>query len=233
MEHLNISVKEGRAGWLKAATAALVINLILLSVLPVVNLGTLMLPKTPPSPQPVNFVRLVPPEATRPDFPEPRGKKTLPPESASLQTPDAISLSRDSLDRTLRPDLQAIAVHAGVPRLTDISLATVDFEATGMDGVFTTEELDSPLVTVSRMSPFYPLQARRASIEGWVEIKFLVNLQGRVEDIRIIDAQPPGVFEESVRQTVSGWRFHPGTVMGEPVRARVTTTVRFELEDNP
>jgi protein TonB len=163
-----------------------------------------------------------------------RRKKETPPAETALPTaPATVSLPPDYLDRTLRPDLQTIPVQEGVPRLTDMPLATIDPGAAGLDGVFSSDQLDQPLTAVSRMPPFYPLGARRASVEGWVEIEFLVNTEGRVEDIRIIKAQPPGVFEESVRQAVAGWRFQPGTVMGEPVRTLVSTTVRFRLEDNP
>lgn len=101
------------------------------------------------------------------------------------------------------------------------------------DGIFPATSLDRPPAVVSRRRPFYPLPARRAAIEGRVEIKFLINTEGRVENVRIIEADPPGVFEESVRQTAYRWRFKPGTVRGKPVRTMVATTVRFELTDTP
>ncbi|MEW6076196.1 MAG: TonB family protein [Thermodesulfobacteriota bacterium] len=221
-----------RTGWLTAAAAALVINLIMLSVLPVVNIGTVTLPRTSPAPRAVQFVRLKPPEPAGPRHAT-LAKKAPPPEQALPPVPTAVSLPPDYLDRTLRPELQAISVRDGIPQLTDMPLATIDPGVTGANGIFSIQELDRPLTAVSRMPPLYPLGARRASIEGWVEIEFLVDTGGRVEDIRIIKAQPPGVFEESVRQAVAGWRFQPGTVQGDPVRTLVTTTVRFDLEDNP
>jgi len=215
-----------------AVAAALLINLVLLSILPVVNLGTISLPENNPALQPVSFVHLAPPKTIQTLRPDQPSEMVPRPDIPVPRTPEVIDLSPESLEQTLRPDLQPISLQADLPQLTDIPLASVDFNAIGMDGVFDADELDNPLLAVSRVPPFYPLQARRASVEGWVEITFQVNTRGRVDDVIIIDARPPGVFEKSVRQAVSGWRFQPGTVMGEPVKARVTTTIRFELEEN-
>jgi TonB family protein len=104
--------------------------------------------------------------------------------------------------------------------------------AGGSDGVFASAGLDNPPVAISRRPPAYPLRARREAIEGKVEIELLVNDHGGVDDVRIIAAQPPGVFEESVKQTVPGWRFKPGILMGRPVKTLVATTIRFELRNN-
>ena len=225
----NIPVIEGKNRWLTAALAALVINLMLLSVLPVVNLGNLNLPKNSPPLQAVKFVRLAPAEPDQPRPPEEPPKAVPRPEMPSPQAP--LDLTPESLERTLRPDLPAVPLPT-VPSPGDIPLADIDFKALVPGDVFDADQLDKPLIPVSRVPPFYPIHARRASIEGWVEVSFLVNEDGRVTDVRVIDAQPPGVFEDSVRQTVNRWRFQPGTIMGEPVKARVTTTIRFELEGN-
>jgi protein TonB len=63
-----------------------------------------------------------------------------------------------------------------------------------------------------------------------VKVKFVVNEQGTVEKITIVDAKPPGMFDQSVSRCVSKWRFKPGTVEGMPIKAWVETTIRFELE---
>ena len=232
MTQRNLPVIEGKNRWLPAAVAALVINLMLLSVLPVVNLGKLKLPKNPPPLQAVKYVRLAPAEPEQPRPPEEPPQAVQRPEITSPQDPVPLDLTPESLERTLRPDLPAVALPT-LPGPGDIPLADIDLKAMVPGDVFDADQLDRPLIPVSRVPPFYPIQARRAAIQGWVEVSFLVNVDGRVTDVRVIDAQPPGVFEDSVRQTVSRWRFQPGTIMGEPVKARVTTTIRFELEDNP
>jgi protein TonB len=57
-----------------------------------------------------------------------------------------------------------------------------------------------------------------------------VETSGNVDQIKILEAEPAGVFESSVRQCVSRWRFKPGTIEGVPVRARMETTIQFKLE---
>ncbi len=232
MSDRKIFADTGENRWLPAGAAALLINLVLLSVLPVINLGTLSPAKSSHRPESVNFVRLAPPESFQQKPPAQQRKPPAAPQTLLPPPPDVIDLSSDSLKQVLRPDLHVPSFESKIPGLTDMPLATLDFGAAGLDGVFEADELDKPLIPVSRVPPFYPLQARRAGIEGEVKISFLVNEQGRVEDIRILNARPPDMFEKSVRRAVSGWRFQPGTIMGEPVRARVTTSVVFKLEEN-
>ncbi len=67
-------------------------------------------------------------------------------------------------------------------------------------------------------------------IEGEVQVQFLVTAQGTVQDIEILAAEPEKVFEKSVIDCVSRWRFQPGRVQGIPVAALAQTTIRFQLE---
>ncbi len=91
-------------------------------------------------------------------------------------------------------------------------------------------DLDQPLRAVSRMPPQYPMRAKRRNIEGWVQVQFVVDRQGRVAEVEILDHEPPGVFEQAVRQSVAKWRFEPGTVGGVPVQTVAQTRIRFELD---
>ena len=59
---------------------------------------------------------------------------------------------------------------------------------------------------------------------------FRSNTQGRVEQLKVIESDPDGVFDKSVINCVSQWKFKPGTVEGEPVNTMAETTIRFELE---
>ena len=72
--------------------------------------------------------------------------------------------------------------------------------------------MDGPLTVLARVPPLYPMGARRRGIEGWVKVLLVVDETGHVDDIEVVAAEPPGMFEESVRRCVAGWRFQPGTV---------------------
>jgi protein TonB len=109
-------------------------------------------------------------------------------------------------------------------------MATLDFSHFGLKGAYEVGEIDGPLVAIAQVPPVYPLRAKSMGIKGWVKVKFLVNNQGLVENLEIIEAAPKDVFDTCTRKCVSAWRFSPGTVEGEPVNTRVITTIRFELE---
>ncbi|MCG8684928.1 MAG: energy transducer TonB [Desulfobacterales bacterium] len=78
--------------------------------------------------------------------------------------------------------------------------------------------------------PLYPMRAKSRGIQGFVSVEFRISKKGFVENIRITESKPGGVFDKSVLACVSQWQFKPGTVEGVPVATLVTTTIRFELE---
>ncbi|RZB33448.1 MAG: hypothetical protein SRB2_04001 [Desulfobacteraceae bacterium Eth-SRB2] len=51
--------------------------------------------------------------------------------------------------------------------------------------------------------------ARRLNVTGKVDVKFLVDKNGRANHINILKSNPPGIFEESVLRTLPCWRFSP------------------------
>ena len=103
-------------------------------------------------------------------------------------------------------------------------------DITAMQGAFSMGDLDGPLTTLTRIPPVYPIQARRRGIEGWVKVSFIVDENGDVGNVSILEADPENLFDRSVDRCVRAWRFKPGTVGGTPVRTQVETVIRFELE---
>ena len=97
-------------------------------------------------------------------------------------------------------------------------------------GLFSVGQLDAPLTTLVRVPPMYPVRARQQNIEGWVKVSFVVDETGSVGNIKVLEADPEGIFERSVQRCVGSWRFKPGTVEGIPVKTLVETTIRFKLE---
>ncbi|WP_293649702.1 TonB family protein [uncultured Pantoea sp.] len=56
----------------------------------------------------------------------------------------------------------------------------------------------------------YPVRAENLRIDGEVNVLYDVNRNGRVENIRLISAEPPDVFDRSVRKQISYWKFTSG-----------------------
>lgn len=96
--------------------------------------------------------------------------------------------------------------------------------------VFEAGELDQAPRPVVRQAPVYPYKARQRRLEGTVQVRFLVQRDGTVGEVRILRAQPPGVFEDAVREAIARWRFEPGRLAGEPVAAWVDMPISFDLD---
>lgn len=85
----------------------------------------------------------------------------------------------------------------------------------------------TPLVDIP---PNYPQRALAAGIEGSVTLAFTITAEGRVDNLRVIEAEPPGVFEREARRAAMRWRFEPRRVNGQAVARDVTKTLTFRLE---
>jgi len=96
-------------------------------------------------------------------------------------------------------------------------------------GVYSPGEIDGSLNALKRTQPAYPASARRRNIEGWVQVQFIVNEYGQPEQIRVLAADPEGIFDSSVINSIGHWRFRPGTINGTAVRVLVEQTIRFQL----
>lgn len=87
-----------------------------------------------------------------------------------------------------------------------------------------------PLQLISGAGPTYPPQAQADGIEGEVVVRYDVSLEGRVVNVRIESANPPGVFDEAAVATVRSWKYNPQIRDGEPQAVQnILSTVRFRL----
>ena len=76
------------------------------------------------------------------------------------------------------------------------------------------------LVPLSTARPQMPDWACKQKLKGWVEVVFVVNTKGHVENVRIVDAQPRGVYEGAAIESVGNWIYAPGKQAAE-VKQRV------------
>lgn len=55
--------------------------------------------------------------------------------------------------------------------------------------------------------PNIPKLAWENKLNGWVLVAFNVSQSGHTRNIRILDANPKGIFEEEVKRAVAQWRY--------------------------
>ena len=170
---------------------------------------------------PVNLIRLVkkpPPPPEEEKLPE----KKPPPKPLSV-----VRMRRDIPKRQeIKIDLPKLSFEIN-PKLT-MGMPVAPPDVSGF--YYNQGDVDQAPLLVFKMKPFYPYRARRLNIAGKVKVSFVVDEYGHVSRIKIIEAEPPGIFKDSVIRALPSWRFSPGKIGGQPVATLVFTTIEFNME---
>jgi len=87
----------------------------------------------------------------------------------------------------------------------------------------------SPLYR-SNPPPEYPSIARRRGQEGVVLLEALVEITGKVSQLRLLNSSGYHALDNAALRAVRNWRFTPGTINGEQRQMRVKVPVRFRLK---
>lgn len=172
----------------------------------------------------LDFVRLIrEPQSEKqhyktrlPEKPEPPKQKPPPPKFQQLQ------ISKPVIDSIALP----------VPRLQSalnlndaLYLGGFHKNAAPQQGV----QFDEEVVPLVRIAPLYPSRAARMGIEGWVKMAVLINSQGVVEQVKVLQAQPENVFNHAAIKAMKRWRFRPKIVAGKAVARTAVQQMNFQL----
>lgn len=84
-------------------------------------------------------------------------------------------------------------------------------------------------VILSKPLPLYTEEARRQRIKGTVQLKVIINKEGRVSQVEIIKSLNPGLDESAVKTVKEKWKFRPATLNGQPVLFEAIIEVVFTL----
>lgn len=85
-----------------------------------------------------------------------------------------------------------------------------------------------PAAVMTRADPPYPEAARRAGIEGTVELEVAIDASGKVTDVEVVRGLPLGL-SESAAESVRRWTWRPARTASGPVASRKTVRIRFLL----
>ncbi len=75
--------------------------------------------------------------------------------------------------------------------------------------------------------PKYPKKLLKAGVEGNVELKAVVESDGKLRELTVVNGKPD--LAALTRDAVRRWRFHPVLVQGKPVETVYKVRVRFVL----
>ena len=89
---------------------------------------------------------------------------------------------------------------------------------------------DTDVIPVVRVQPAYPRRAKQAGIEGYVTMEVLIRADGTVTRARVMESDPPRLFDEAALRAIERWKFRPKIVNGTPVEQRAKQTIEFTLQ---
>ncbi|WP_449241918.1 energy transducer TonB [Desulfovibrio sp.] len=99
----------------------------------------------------------------------------------------------------------------------------------GLDGYGLGQVERAPRL-LRKVEPKYPLAARRRQVTGKVLVKFLVDPEGRVRHLDVVESRPRGVFDQAAVEAVSAWEFSPGVLRGRNVSVWMLLPISFTLQ---
>lgn len=76
--------------------------------------------------------------------------------------------------------------------------------------------------------PIYPEMARAARVEGTVVVEAVLDISGRVTQLRVLRSVP--MLDPAALDAVRQWRYTPSLYGGHPVSVLMTITMRFQLQ---
>ncbi len=94
---------------------------------------------------------------------------------------------------------------------------------------FTVRDLDAPPRLLVPVKPLYPLRAKQRRIEGYVDIEFQIEPNGEVKTVKVIESEPPGVFDDSACNAARRWRFSVPRKEGKAVKVLARQRIQFRL----
>lgn len=73
--------------------------------------------------------------------------------------------------------------------------------------------------------PDYPDGTHSRS--GSVVVRILVAADGTLDDVAVVQATPPGLFDQAALEAIRRARFAPGQLFGTPVKSQITIEIGF------
>jgi TonB family protein len=82
------------------------------------------------------------------------------------------------------------------------------------------------------LQPDYPPRALQAGTKGWVDVEFVVDAEGRAQNVRAVTAEPARTFDSAAVAAVRRARFEPArTADGTPIAQTTRLRVRFDIQN--
>ena len=129
------------------------------------------------------------------------------------------------------PEVPVQTVQIQGPANNNISINMSLENTTQVRANFGLSSNDGEYLPIVKVAPMYPARAQSQGIEGWVLLSFTVTESGTVTNPQVLEAQPPGVFDEAAKKAVLKFKYKPRVESGRAVAVpNVQHVIRFELD---
>jgi protein TonB len=130
---------------------------------------------------------------------------------------------------------QEAAAPSAAPAEKATSLPIVEAPLIEDPTYYKASEVDVHPSALQVIQPAYPAEATSANVAGSVVLLLLLDESGKVQDISVEEASPPGYFEKSALEAFRNARFSPAQRQGRVVKSRMRIKVLYELagRNNP
>ena len=149
--------------------------------------------------------------------------------------------------KKIEPKKQVTRPQAPTPfKGLDTALSGIDLGLLGLDSgqggdlddrllgktgnaVMTADLVDIPPKPITRGSFKYPPTAKKNGIKGYVVLSVLVETDGSVNQVQVLESSPSGIFDTAALQGIRSWHFEPAKYKGDTVRVWAKQKIRFDL----
>ncbi|HEY1077439.1 MAG TPA: energy transducer TonB [Fontimonas sp.] len=129
------------------------------------------------------------------------------------------------------PEVPVQTVQIQGPTNTNVSINMSLENSTQVKANFGLSSTDGEYLPIVKVAPMYPARAQSQGIEGWVLLSFTVTESGTVIEPKVLESQPPGVFDEAAKKAVLKFKYKPRVESGRPIAVpNVQHLIRFELD---
>jgi len=164
----------------------------------------------------INVQKVLKPKAK--PKPKPKPKKSKPKPHRSSPTPN-LSSSLSGIDTGLDAFVNQ-----------DSSLDNSLLGANTDNVVMTEGSVDKAPSATQRSAIAYPKKAKKMGAKGYVILNLLIDKNGNVVKVKVLESEPQGVFDAAAIEGVKNWKFTPGEYKGKPVKVWAKQKIRFDFQ---
>ena len=86
---------------------------------------------------------------------------------------------------------------------------------------------------INDSTPIYPISARRNLLEGWVDIEYTVDVDGRVQNANVFNANGDKSFEASAPRFILDSRYTPALEGSVPIESNNDLRIYYAMNSSP